>query len=82
MGCAFPVITTMALWKLMHLDIWCTSCAQVYELPQSHCGDDEAGALFSGLHIYCAELASVRFEFKLFRRHYTLYLGFSNGESN
>ena len=25
----------------------CTSCAQVHELPQSHCGDDREGTLFS-----------------------------------
>ena len=24
-----------------------TSCAQVHELPQSHCGDNREGALFS-----------------------------------
>ena len=25
---ALPVITAMALWKLMHLDTWCKSCVQ------------------------------------------------------
>ena len=25
----------------------CTSCAQVHELPQSHCGDNREGTLFS-----------------------------------
>ena len=25
----------------------CTSCAQVHELPQSHCGDNWEGTLFS-----------------------------------
>ena len=25
----------------------CMSCAQVHELPQSHCGDDREGTLFS-----------------------------------
>ena len=40
----------------------CSSCAQVYELPQSHCGDNREGTLFSWLHIYYAHLDSVRFE--------------------
>ena len=39
----------------------CTSCAQVYELPQSHCGDNREGTLFSQQHICYAHLASVRF---------------------
>ena len=41
-----------------------TSCAQVHELPQSHCGDNREGALFSWLHLYAydAHLASVKFE--------------------
>ena len=25
----------------------CTSCAPVHELPQSHCGDNREGTLFS-----------------------------------
>ena len=29
-----------------------TLCAQVHQLPQSHCGDNREGALFSWLHIY------------------------------
>ena len=29
-----------------------TSCAQVHELPQNHCGDKREGTLFSWLHIY------------------------------
>ena len=82
--CVLPVITTIALWQLMQLDTWCTlhiagtnkpnsgqrkehnmsacwalfgslvlamynhiSCAQVHELPQSHCGDNPEGTLFS-----------------------------------
>ena len=52
---ALPVITTMALWQLMHFETWCTSCtpcAQVHELPQSHCGDNREGRLFSWLYIY------------------------------
>ena len=27
--------------------IYRTSCAQVHELPQSHCGDNREGTLFS-----------------------------------
>ena len=50
--CALLVITTMALWQLMHLGTWCTSCAQVHELPQSHCGDNREGTLLSWSHIY------------------------------
>ena len=40
----------------------CSSCAQVHELPQSHCGNNREGTLFLWLHIYYACLASVRFE--------------------
>ena len=36
--CALPVITTMALWQLMHLGTWCTV---------THCGDNREGILFS-----------------------------------
>ena len=50
--CALLIINTMALWQLMHLGIWCTSCTQVHELPQSHCSDNREGILFSGLHTY------------------------------
>ena len=53
--CAIPVITTMALWQLMHLGTWwfCSnSCTQVHKLPQSHCGNNREGTLFSWLHIY------------------------------
>ena len=56
--CVLSVITTMALWQLMHLCTWYTvlrnraSCVQVHELPQSHCGDNQEGTLFSWLHIY------------------------------
>ena len=42
-----------------------TSCAQVHELPQSHCGDNREGTLFSLLHLYCTHLASVRFEYSV-----------------
>ena len=44
-----------------------TSCAQVLELPQSHCGDNPEGTFFSWLHIYYAHLASVRSEHSVFR---------------
>ena len=48
-------------------DVWLmnrTSCAQVHELPQNHCGDNREGTLFLWLHmhIYYAHLASVKFE--------------------
>ena len=43
--CALPVITTIALW--LHLGTNRTSCAQVHELPQSRCGDNREGTLFS-----------------------------------
>ena len=40
-----------------------SSCAQVYELPQSHCGDNPEGTIvFMISYIYYAHLASVRFE--------------------
>ena len=39
-----------------------TSCAQVHELPQSHCGASEEDTLFSWLHIYYSHLAFVIFE--------------------
>ena len=39
-----------------------TSCAHVHELPQSHCGDNWEGTLFSWLNIYYTHLASVKFE--------------------
>ena len=35
-------VATHALGHIM-----CTSCAQVHELPQSHCGDNREGTLFS-----------------------------------
>ena len=44
-----------------------TSCAQVHELRQSHCGDDRKSSLFSWLHIYYVHLASVRFEHSVCR---------------
>ena len=44
-----------------------TSCAQVHELPQSHCGDIRERTFFSLLHLYYAHLASVRFEHSVCR---------------
>ena len=35
------------------MDTMCrTSCVQVHELPQSHCGDKRDSTLLSWLHIY------------------------------
>ena len=39
-----------------------TSWAQVQELPQSHCSDNQEDTLFPWLHVYYSHLASVRFE--------------------
>ena len=36
-------VVTYALAHMMHG----TSCAQVHELPQSHCSDNQKGTLFS-----------------------------------
>ena len=36
-------VATHALGHMMNR----TSCAQVHELPQSHCGDNREGTLFS-----------------------------------
>ena len=36
-------VATHALGHMMYR----TSCAQVHELPQSHCGDKQEGTLFS-----------------------------------
>ena len=41
--------------------------AQVHELSQSHCGDNQEGTSFSWLHIYYTHLASVRFEHSVCR---------------
>ena len=46
---ALPVIATMALWQLMHLGTWCTSCAQMHELSKCYCDDNREGTLFSGI---------------------------------
>ena len=41
-------VATHALGHMMHgYMINRTSCAQVHELPQSHCGDNREGTLFS-----------------------------------
>ena len=39
-------VATHALWHMMY-GLYNTSCAQVHELPQSHCGDNREGTLFS-----------------------------------
>ena len=38
-------------WLCGYSCTW-ASCAQVYELPQSHCGDNQECTLFSWLHTY------------------------------
>ena len=43
------------------------SCAQVHELSQSHCGDNQEGTLFSWFHTYYTHLASMRFEHSVYR---------------
>ena len=63
-----------------------TSCPQVHELPQSHCGDNREGTLFLWLYIYYARLASVRFEHslchgKLMTTYITTYSFWHNNES-
>ena len=58
-----PVITTIALWQLMHLGTWGTSPSLVHELPQSDCGVNRESTLFSWSQIYYAHLASVRFKY-------------------
>ena len=44
-----------------------TSCVQIHELPQRHCGDNRDGTLFSWLHVYYAHIATVRFEYPVCR---------------
>ena len=55
-----------ACWALLGLLVpaMCnlTSCAQAHELPQSHCGDNREGTMFSWLHIYYVHLVTVRFD--------------------
>ena len=64
--CVLSVIITMALWSYHApcfacwalfgalVEAMCNriSCAQVHELPQSYCGDNQVGTLFWWLHIY------------------------------
>ena len=40
-------VATHALGHMMYIMCNRTSCAQVHELPQSHCGDNREGTLFS-----------------------------------
>ena len=39
-------VATHALGHMMYGSTNRTSCAQVHELPQSHCGDNREGTLF------------------------------------
>ena len=50
----------------------------VHELPQSHCSDNQEGTLFSWLHIYYMNLASVRLEHSLCRGSFISNNLFSN----
>ena len=54
--CIYVIMKTMCPPGYHHNDFVAThafghmmygSCAQVYELPQSHCGDNREGTLFS-----------------------------------
>ena len=53
--CVLLVITTMALWQLMHSGTQCTIvlmciwCGQLHELPWSHCHNNQESTLFSWL---------------------------------
>ena len=40
-------ITLILYNKYIYTYIYKSSCAQVHELPQSHCGDNREGTLFS-----------------------------------
>ena len=80
--CVLPVITTVALWQLMLLGTWCIVgyvtwspilCAQVHELPQSHCGDNRKGKFLSWRHIYDA-----RYYYYFFIYYYSLGCFFEN----
>ena len=42
-GCALPVITTMALWQLMHLATWCTVTHCLYQWTKE-CSTSQARA--------------------------------------
>ena len=62
--------------KILFPNIRCqTSGAQVHKLPQSHCGHNREGTLFSWLHIYYANHASVKFEHSVCQRFFltTIY---------
>ena len=63
-----PCFASWALFSLW-VSAMCnrTSCAQVLEVPQSHCGDNWEGTLFSWLHTYYVHLASMRFEHSVCR---------------
>ena len=52
-----------------------TSCAQVHELPQSYCGDNWEGTLFSWLHIYNFKMLYKRVE--NFHKKSYFYSGFN-----
>ena len=59
-----PCLACWALFRLLS-PAMCNHilCAQVvHELPQSRCGDNREGTVFSWLHIYCAHFTFVRFE--------------------
>ena len=62
-----PYIACWALFGSMVPAMCNRTCAQVHELPQSHCGEKREGTLFSWLHICYAHLASVRFEHSVCR---------------
>ena len=56
--------------QLMHLGKWCTETIhhvpnQVHELPQSHCGDNQKGTLFSWLDINITPIF-MRFEHNIY----------------
>ena len=57
-------VTTHALGHMMYDCAW---CAQVHELPQIHCGNNQEGTLFSRLNIYYTHFAFVRFEHSVYR---------------
>ena len=47
--CVFVCVCVCTIMKTMCPSCYhiCTSCTQVHELPQSHCGDKREGTLFS-----------------------------------
>ena len=50
------------------------SCAQVHELPQSHCGDNWEGTLYSWLHIYIYMYIYLKYMRVLFSEKKDLHL--------